>query len=948
MEFRWPTGNGSGGSPYFIDPVDTVGDLPATAPEGTLVLVIDEDALYERRGGVWVLFVDPGQLQADIDAAQAAADAAQDDIDNHVADLNNPHATTKAQVGLGNADNTSDANKPVSTAQQAALDLKQNRSEKGQPLGYASLDAGGLIPVAQLPPVAITDTFVVNSQAAQVALTAEVGDVAVRTDQNKSYILRATPASTFSNWQELLTPTDSVLSVNGFTGAVTLSTADIAESGNLYFTDERAQDAVGNNLLDTASINLTYNDGTGQISADLLPAGVDKNTLGGSALSIGNGGTGQTNKTSSFNALSPNTAKGDLVSHDGTNSVRLATGLYDGQVLVKDSATSSGLNYKAPVSLDNYIANGGFEDSPNGVQPTGWVLYADAAGAAPVDGTGGSPTGIGFFTSISSPLRGNVSCVFSKDAANRQGMGTSSLFSISPLDVNKKLQISVGVAVAGGTYVAGDMAIYVYDTTNNVLITPSLVSIPSATGTWGITFDSTTSLTYRLILHIASTSAVAYDLKFDDIAVNDGELFQGAVVGPEITTGDVVLSDFANATGVTITGGGVSYIKYQRVGDSLRLSYRFALGGVGTVASPFTFNLGAWITRSLGVSLGSLTQPQEHAGCGFRQATEARVLLGTLNTDGTLIWYIEGQLAALRGTDVGSGTTGDYSSVTGELTVPIGTWTSSGTFAAAVDEEFAFNTSTITTGSDTTSFGTGPQGVPFYAVTAAGDRRVRFSRPKQQGDKDFLEVSQDNGLTWFDPNSNGLIESCRQGSLFYGMNIRQVPGSLTDVDVAYRQYRAPSSSATYASAGATWSDLTGGIFRWRVRRVSAKAPAGVKKASDGESGLIPYYNEAAVTPGGDFSGGSVKVVRIGSTVTVSFPLLNHASSVAPASASGIIPVWARPSDDRRNVYNADANSVSCNVEVQADGDFVLRYYSAPGAGVARTTSLIGGAIVYNV
>lgn len=42
----------------------------------------------------------------------------------HFANVANPHGVTKAQVGLGNADNTSDANKPVSTAQQAALDAK--------------------------------------------------------------------------------------------------------------------------------------------------------------------------------------------------------------------------------------------------------------------------------------------------------------------------------------------------------------------------------------------------------------------------------------------------------------------------------------------------------------------------------------------------------------------------------------------------------------------------------------------------------------------------------------------------------------------------------------------------------------------------------------------------------------------------------------------------------
>ena len=43
---------------------------------------------------------------------------------SHMTNTSNPHSVTASQVGLGNATNTSDANKPVSTAQQAALDLK--------------------------------------------------------------------------------------------------------------------------------------------------------------------------------------------------------------------------------------------------------------------------------------------------------------------------------------------------------------------------------------------------------------------------------------------------------------------------------------------------------------------------------------------------------------------------------------------------------------------------------------------------------------------------------------------------------------------------------------------------------------------------------------------------------------------------------------------------------
>lgn len=47
--------------------------------------------------------------------------ASYDDLQDHIADANNPHKVTKAQVGLGSVDNTSDVDKPVSTAQAAAI-----------------------------------------------------------------------------------------------------------------------------------------------------------------------------------------------------------------------------------------------------------------------------------------------------------------------------------------------------------------------------------------------------------------------------------------------------------------------------------------------------------------------------------------------------------------------------------------------------------------------------------------------------------------------------------------------------------------------------------------------------------------------------------------------------------------------------------------------------------
>lgn len=136
-------------------------------------------------------------------------------------------------------------------------------AQKGVAGGLASLDGSGKVPTSQLPALALTDVFVVGSQAAQLALTAEEGDVAVRTDLNKSYIHNGGVAGTMADWQELLTPTDAVISVNGQTGVITLSTTNIAEGTGLYFTDERAQDAVGNSL----GQGLEYDDTTGAISA---------------------------------------------------------------------------------------------------------------------------------------------------------------------------------------------------------------------------------------------------------------------------------------------------------------------------------------------------------------------------------------------------------------------------------------------------------------------------------------------------------------------------------------------------------------------------------------------------------------------------------------------------------------------------------------------------------
>ena len=103
-----------------------------------------------------------------------------------------------------------------------------------------AVGADGKINETLLPKIAITDTHVVANEAEMLALTAEKGDVAIRTDLNRSFILKQAPADNLANWLELKSPECTVFSVNGKQGDIVLSTTDVKEGESLYYTEERA------------------------------------------------------------------------------------------------------------------------------------------------------------------------------------------------------------------------------------------------------------------------------------------------------------------------------------------------------------------------------------------------------------------------------------------------------------------------------------------------------------------------------------------------------------------------------------------------------------------------------------------------------------------------------------------------------------------------------------
>jgi hypothetical protein len=125
------------------------------------------------------------------------------------------------------------------------------------------LDENNKVPAEYLPAISITDVMAAADEAAMLALDAQRGDVAIRTDIDKTFILSTDDPAVLVNWKEIKSGL-SVHSINGKTGvAVQLTTKDIPEDQNEYFTSQRARAAftagTGINISSEGQISNTDN-----------------------------------------------------------------------------------------------------------------------------------------------------------------------------------------------------------------------------------------------------------------------------------------------------------------------------------------------------------------------------------------------------------------------------------------------------------------------------------------------------------------------------------------------------------------------------------------------------------------------------------------------------------------------------------------------------------------
>lgn len=274
-------------------------------------------------------------------------------------------------------------------------------SQRGAALGVASLDAAGKVPVSQLPSAimeyqgvydAATNTPTLADFASGAAAGDKIGDVYRVTvggtqdfgSGNITFVAGDYAILSAAGKWEKSDTTDEVASVNGFTGVVVIKTKDVEEDTNLYFTDDRAKDAAGASLVDSASIDFTYDGVLKTITAVILPAGISHDAL---ADFVANEHVDHSSVSILTGANSGLSGGGDITASRSPivapSNAELVTASLDDEILVADASDSLALKKVTIQTIIDLAGAGAAKSYINdnaGAITAGQIVYIKANG----------------------------------------------------------------------------------------------------------------------------------------------------------------------------------------------------------------------------------------------------------------------------------------------------------------------------------------------------------------------------------------------------------------------------------------------------------------------------------------------------------------------------------------------------------------------------------------
>ena len=237
------------------------------------------------------------------------------------------------------------------------------------------------------------------------------------------------------------------------------------------------------------------------------------------------------------------------------------------------------------------------------------VTLGNGGDTAPATGTGGVVTGLTLTRNTATPLAGVASFDLGKDAANRQGEGVSTDFTINSLYAGQIFSISFLYEASAG-FVLGatsDVQVFIYDITNAVMIpvtpTEDLGGVVSTLEVFTGKFkSSSTSLNYRLIFHVSTQNAASWDLLYDSVSVKALLVPIAVQQAPSLVLPDQPISgSVTDHMAVAWTDGATKWVPATSAfnGDSFSI-FGFATNIVGSTADIYIrgslsgFNFGAF------------------------------------------------------------------------------------------------------------------------------------------------------------------------------------------------------------------------------------------------------------------------------------------------------------------------------------------------------------------
>ena len=402
--------------------------------------------------------------------------------------------------------------------------------DAGVPNGVATLDSGGKVPVSELPAAvlgALSYQGTWNASTNTPTLTSSTGTkgyyyvVSVAGSTNldgiTDWLVGDWAVYNGTVWQKV-DNTETVTSVNGQTGAVTLTTTNIAEGTNEYFTTARARASV------SAGTGISYDSGTGVITNSSPSLGGD--------------------------VVGPASATDNAVARYDTTTGKL---IQNSLVIVDDTGSVTGVNALTAESLtvNNNATLGSSNTDTLEVNARITTDLEPNTDAAKDIGTSGRNWRDGFFSRNLQAEGKVVSPHF--DALNSAG-GQLRNASGTP-------QIQWGGG--GGNNVSVDVAININPANAQVDISP--------TGTGTVRINPATASSMNNVVIGATTPlagsftdlSVTGTTSFDGSQGTSGQVLTSAGTGATPTwttptTGTVTSVDLTASTGISVSGGPIT------------------------------------------------------------------------------------------------------------------------------------------------------------------------------------------------------------------------------------------------------------------------------------------------------------------------------------------------------------------------------------------------------